>query len=48
MIREDDFDIVSGWKKKRYDPLIKRVTSKVYNGTADCPQGLNCMISTVD
>jgi glycosyltransferase involved in cell wall biosynthesis len=22
MIREDDFDIVSGWKKKRFDPFI--------------------------
>ena len=24
-------DLVSGWKKKRYDPIIKRVTSKFYN-----------------
>jgi glycosyltransferase involved in cell wall biosynthesis len=24
-------DLVSGWKKKRYDPFIKRITSKFYN-----------------
>jgi len=34
MIREDGFDLVSGWKKKRYDPFVKRFTSKIYNGTA--------------
>lgn len=31
MITEDGWDIVSGWKKKRYDPFIKRTTSKFYN-----------------
>ncbi len=31
MILEDGFDIVSGWKKKRYDPLSKRIPSKLYN-----------------
>jgi glycosyltransferase involved in cell wall biosynthesis len=40
MIREDGFDIVSGWKKKRYDPFIKRVTSKFYNGTARLSSGI--------
>jgi len=34
MIREDGYHIVSGWKKKRYDPFIKRTTSKLYNYTA--------------
>jgi len=34
MIKEDGFDIVSGWKKKRHDPLFtKRIPSKLYNGT---------------
>lgn len=28
---EEGFDIVSGWKKKRYDPLIKRVSSRFFN-----------------
>jgi len=40
MIREDGFDLVSGWKKKRYDPLIKRWTSKIYNGTARITSGI--------
>ncbi|MCK7460685.1 MAG: glycosyltransferase family 2 protein [Sphingobacterium sp.] len=34
MIREEGYNIVSGWKKKRYDPFIKRTTSKLYNYTA--------------
>ena len=33
MIREDGNHIVSGWKKKRYDPFVKRTTSKLYNYT---------------
>lgn len=40
MIREDGFDLVSGWKKKRYDPFIKRTTSKFYNGTARWSSGI--------
>ncbi|MEO1257265.1 MAG: glycosyltransferase family 2 protein [Bacteroidota bacterium] len=31
MIKEDGFDLVSGWKKKRHDPLSKRLPSKLYN-----------------
>ena len=34
MIREDDFDMVSGWKKKRFDPISKTIPSKFYNWTA--------------
>lgn len=35
MIREDGFDLVSGWKKKRYDgKLTKNLPSKLYNFTA--------------
>ncbi len=34
MIREDGFDLVSGWKKKRYDPILsKNIPSKFYNFT---------------
>ena len=40
MIVEDDLDLVSGWKKKRYDPFIKRITSKFYNGTARWSSGI--------
>lgn len=32
MITEDKFDLVSGWKKKRHDPLSKTIPTKLYNG----------------
>jgi len=31
MIVNDGFDLVSGWKKKRYDPLSKTIPTKLYN-----------------
>ena len=31
MILEDGFDLVSGWKKKRHDPLSKTIPTKLYN-----------------
>lgn len=31
MIQEDDFDLVSGWKKKRHDPLSKTIPTKLFN-----------------
>jgi len=31
MIKEDGFELVSGWKKKRYDPVTKTVPTKLYN-----------------
>lgn len=34
MITEQDFDVVSGWKKKRYDPITKTLPTKLYNWTA--------------
>jgi glycosyltransferase involved in cell wall biosynthesis len=35
MIVDEKFDLVSGWKKKRYDPLFsKNIPSKFYNWTA--------------
>ena len=40
MIRDDGYDLVSGWKKKRYDPFVKRFTSKFYNGTARWSSGI--------
>lgn len=34
MIKEDDFDLVSGWKKVRHDPVLsKNLPSKLYNWT---------------
>lgn len=40
MIKEEGYDLVSGWKKKRYDPFIKRTTSKFYNRTARWSSGI--------
>ena len=35
MIREEGYDLVSGWKKKRYDNVAtKNLPSKLYNATA--------------
>lgn len=41
MIVEDGFDIVSGWKKKRYDnTFTKNIPSKIYNGAARWSSGI--------
>lgn len=34
MISEQDYDVVSGWKKKRHDPLSKTIPTKLYNWAA--------------
>lgn len=34
MIIQEDFDIVSGWKKKRFDPITKTIPTKLYNWAA--------------
>lgn len=34
MVMKEGFDLVSGWKKKRHDPLSKTLPSKFYNFTA--------------
>ena len=34
MIMEEDYDVVSGWKKKRFDPLTKTIPTKIYNWAA--------------
>jgi glycosyltransferase involved in cell wall biosynthesis len=34
MITEEKYDMVSGWKKKRYDPLTKTLPTKLFNATA--------------
>lgn len=33
MIKEDGFDLVSGWKQKRYDPITKTLPTKLFNAT---------------
>ena len=40
MILEDGYDLVSGWKKKRYDPAGKRLPSKFFNWTARIVSGI--------
>ena len=34
MITEDNFDLVSGWKQKRYDPFTKTIPTKLFNWAA--------------
>ncbi len=31
MIMKDDYDLVSGWKKKRHDPISKTIPTKLFN-----------------
>ena len=40
MIVEDKFDLVSGWKRKRHDPLGKTLPSKFFNSTARVVSGI--------
>jgi glycosyltransferase involved in cell wall biosynthesis len=40
MILEEGYDLVSGWKKKRYDPIGKRLPSKFFNATARLMSGI--------
>ena len=34
MVMQEDYDLVSGWKKKRYDPISKTIPTKIYNAAA--------------
>ena len=40
MILEEGYDLVSGWKKKRHDPIGKRWPSKFFNWTARAATGI--------
>ena len=40
MIKEEELDLVSGWKKKRYDPISKTIPSKFYNYSARVMTGI--------
>ena len=41
MIKSDGFDLVSGWKKKRHDPVLtKNLPSKLYNWTVRRMSGI--------
>ena len=40
MIKEDGYDLVSGYKQKRYDPLSKTIPTKLFNATARAVSGI--------
>ena len=40
MITQEGFDLVSGWKKKRYDPLSKTIPTKLFNWTTRRASGV--------
>jgi glycosyltransferase involved in cell wall biosynthesis len=40
MILVDGFDLVSGWKKKRYDPISKTIPTKLFNWTTRKMSGI--------
>ncbi|MEO1628570.1 MAG: glycosyltransferase family 2 protein [Bacteroidota bacterium] len=41
MIKETGYDLVSGWKKKRYDPLSKTIPTKLYNAVTRKLSGIH-------
>jgi len=41
MIVNDKYDLVSGWKKKRYDPLSKTIPTKLFNWATRKMSGIN-------
>lgn len=41
MIAEEKYDLVSGYKKKRYDPLSKTIPTKLFNATARKISGID-------
>jgi len=53
MITEDKFDLVSGWKQKRFDPLSKTFPTKLFNGATRWISGIklhdfNCGLKSYD
>ena len=40
LIREENYDLVSGWKKNRHDPLGKTLPSKLFNGVTSKMSGI--------
>ncbi len=40
MIQEEGFDIVSGWKKERHDPISKTIPSRFFNGVTRWISGI--------
>lgn len=40
MITNDNYDLVSGWKKKRHDPITKTIPTKLFNWAARIASGI--------
>jgi glycosyltransferase involved in cell wall biosynthesis len=40
MIMKEDYDLVSGWKQKRYDPLSKTIPTKLFNAATRKASGI--------
>lgn len=40
MIKEQGYDLVSGWKQRRHDPIGKTLPSKLFNATARLASGI--------
>ena len=40
MIKEEGFDVVSGWKKERHDPISKTIPSRFFNGVTRWISGI--------
>ena len=40
-MKEEKLDIISGWKKKRYDPLTKTIPTKLFNWATRKMSGIN-------
>ena len=41
MITAEGFDLVSGWKKKRYDPISKTIPTKLFNAATRLASGIH-------
>ena len=41
MVKEEGYDLVSGWKQKRYDPPSKTIPTKLFNATARAISGIH-------
>jgi glycosyltransferase involved in cell wall biosynthesis len=39
-VKEEKFDIISGWKKKRYDPITKTIPTKLFNAATRRMSGI--------
>lgn len=53
MIKEDGYDLISGWKKKRYDPISKTIPSRFFNFVTSKISGIklhdfNCGLKAYD